>query len=200
MFTDRQTGRRTAGRQTKKYRISSPGLFLKNFSHTLWLFNKIKHNGNLSLINKVEYMYIMSYNDRKCQTASKCLLRNGTEARSIFIHSFRSFQCILFVKKQLFLSQRPGRGIVDYVPFWPPGQYDLTKLAHCTSRSCMLQRKIEKVPRGIRGEKSSKDMASSRNLVSTIGALASPKMGDGTRCPENKTTIRPLRHIPRVFF
>ena len=46
------------------------------------------------------------------------------------------------------------------------------------------RRKIEKVPRGIRGEKSSKDMASSRNLVSTIGALASPKMGDGTRCPE----------------
>ena len=44
--------------------------------------------------------------------------------------------------------------------------------------------KIEKVPRGIRGEKSSKDMASSRNSVSTIGALASPKMGDGTRCPE----------------
>ena len=44
-----------------------------------------------------------------------------------------------------------------------------------------LQSKIEKVPRGIRGEKSSKDMASSRNLVSTIGALASPKMGDGTR-------------------
>ena len=43
---------------------------------------------------------------------------------------------------------------------------------------------MEKVPRGIRGEKSSKDKASSRNLVSTIGALASPKMGDGTRCPE----------------
>ena len=47
-----------------------------------------------------------------------------------------------------------------------------------------IESKIEKVPRGIRGEKSSKDMASSRNLVSTIGALASPKMGDGTRCPE----------------
>ena len=49
---------------------------------------------------------------------------------------------------------------------------------------CAMMSKIEKVPRGIRGEKSSKDMASSRNLVSTIGALASPKMGDGTRCPE----------------
>ena len=44
--------------------------------------------------------------------------------------------------------------------------------------------KIEKVPRGIRGEKSSEDMASWRNLVSTIEELASPKMGDGTRCPE----------------
>ena len=37
-----------------------------------------------------------------------------------------------------------------------------------------VRSKIEKVPRGIRGEESSKDMASSRNLVSTIGALASP--------------------------
>ena len=32
-------------------------------------------------------------------------------------------------------------------------------------------------------------MASSRNLVSTIGALASPRMGDGTRCPETRTTL-----------
>ena len=44
--------------------------------------------------------------------------------------------------------------------------------------------KIEKLPRGIRGETSSKDMASSRNLVSTIGAQAIPTMGDGIRCPE----------------
>ena len=47
-----------------------------------------------------------------------------------------------------------------------------------------VKSKIEKVPRVIQGEKSSKDMASSRNLVSTIGAQASPKMGDITRCPE----------------
>ena len=37
--------------------------------------------------------------------------------------------------------------------------------------------KIEKVPRGIQSEMSSKDMASSRNLVSIIGAQASPKKG-----------------------
>ena len=46
--------------------------------------------------------------------------------------------------------------------------------------------KIEKVPRVIQGENSSKDTASSRNLVSTIGAQASPKTGGGggSRCPE----------------
>ena len=58
------------------------------------------------------------------------------------------------------------------------------KRSRCPQKKFTVKRKIEKVPRGIRGEKSSKDMASSRNLVSTIGALASPKMGDGTRCPE----------------
>ena len=44
--------------------------------------------------------------------------------------------------------------------------------------------KIEKVPRGFQDEKWSKDMASSRNLVSIIGAQASSKRGDGTRCLE----------------
>ena len=43
-------------------------------------------------------------------------------------------------------------------------------------------------------------MASSRNLVSTIGAQASPTMGDGTRCPERKKEgyiriLRKYRHL-----
>ena len=50
------------------------------------------------------------------------------------------------------------------------------KLALYTIGNGNFFSKIEKVPRGIRGEKSSKDMACSRNLVSTIGALASPKI------------------------
>ena len=57
-----------------------------------------------------------------------------------------------------------------------------------------IEGKIEKVPRGIRGQKSSKDMASSRNLVSTIGAQASPTMGDGTRCPEGKAFPAGMPH------
>ena len=35
----------------------------------------------------------------------------------------------------------------------------------------------QEVPRGMQGDKSSKNMASSRNLVSAIGAQASPKKG-----------------------
>ena len=37
--------------------------------------------------------------------------------------------------------------------------------------------KIEKIQRGIQGEKSSKESAISENLVSTIGASKSPKKG-----------------------
>ena len=47
----------------------------------------------------------------------------------------------------------------------------------CYQHFKVLQSKIEKVARGTQGEKSTKDMASSRNLVSTIGAQASPKKG-----------------------
>ena len=46
---------------------------------------------------------------------------------------------------------------------------------------------MEKVPMGIRYEKSSKDMASSMNLVSTIGAQASPKMGGTEPGVRNET-------------
>ena len=65
--------------------------------------------------------------------------------------------------------------------------------------------KIEKVPSGIRVEKSSKDMARSRNLVSTIGALASPKMGGRNQVSErvsvpcwHATPVAPVRCKPSL--
>ena len=51
-----------------------------------------------------------------------------------------------------------------------------SKIEKVDQQPTNVARQIGKVPRGIRGEKSSKDMASSRNLVSTIGAQASPTM------------------------
>ena len=41
-----------------------------------------KCNGNFSLINNMDYMSIMTLNDRKCQNALKCFLRNGTESKN----------------------------------------------------------------------------------------------------------------------
>ena len=47
-----------------------------------------------------------------------------------------------FVKKHLFLSQSTGKGRGGIMsPSGPPGHFDLTKLAHCTSTSCFLQNK-----------------------------------------------------------
>ena len=71
----------------------------------------------------------------------------------------------------------------------PSGQVSTEYSFSCKSQKHrkwqkLVRSKIERVPRDIRGEKSSKDMASSRNLVSTIGTQASPKKGDGTMCPE----------------
>ena len=53
--------------------------------------------------------------------------------------------------------------------------------------------KLEKIPRGIRGERSIKYMASSRNLVSTTGAQTSPKTakGDGGRNQVSERVILP---------
>ena len=48
---------------------------------------------------------------------------------------------------------------------------------------------IEKVLRGIQSEKSSEHTASSRNLVSTMGAKVSPQKGDGTRCQKGKRSL-----------
>ena len=50
-------------------------------------------------------------------------------------------------------------------------------------------KQIEKVPRSILGEKSSKDTASSRNLVSTIEAQESPEKGTGPGVRKGKHSL-----------
>ena len=61
-----------------------------------------------------------------------------------FIHTFWSFLCIRFVKKQFFLSQTTGKwgggGILDYVPLWAPG--DLTEPNWHTSHLDHVSNKI----------------------------------------------------------
>ena len=56
--------------------------------------------------------------------------------------------------------------------------------------------KIQKVPRGIQGEKSSKDMVSSRNLVSTIEAQAGPKRRTEKRVSVPCWCVTPVANAP----
>ena len=56
--------------------------------------------------------------------------------------------------------------------------YNYLKIISLQNFMAKIISKIEKEPRGIRGEKSNKDMANSKNLVSTIGAQTSPIMRD----------------------
>ena len=84
----------------------------------------------------------------------------------------KAFVCFIIQQCPTYNNKRWSRRILNEINIY------------CQYIILTIWSKIEKVPRGIRGEKSSKDMASSRNLVSTIGALASPKMGDVTRCRE----------------
>ena len=77
----------------------------------------------------------------------------------------------------------------------------LTFLARCLM--ILKWRKIEKVPRGIQGEKSKKDMASLKNLVSTFGAQASPKKG-GRNQVSGRVSVpcwhaKPFENVPLQY-
>ena len=112
------------------YRISSTGLRLEELILLPFLIqfdSFLKHNGNFSLINNMEYIYIMTLNDRKCQNASKCLLGNGTESKNNTSYILQdNFNAFGFVETQFFCRER-GRVDLDCALVWVPGSHFLTK-------------------------------------------------------------------------
>ena len=109
-----------------------------NFSHTIWLFYKTQCKVHSNQWHGVYVYTDLNWHKTRqmfffCEMASK--------ARTL-LHTFRLFQCIRFVKKHLFLSKTTGKGwILDYTAYCARGRFDWTKLANCTSRSCILQHK-----------------------------------------------------------
>ena len=86
-------------------------------------------------------MCIITQNDRKCQNASKCLLRNGTESNDtssyILLDHSNAFNLSggnFFVENKLTRAYlKWGRGGLDFStipPFGAPFHFDWTKLAH----------------------------------------------------------------------
>ena len=85
-------------------------------------------------------MCIITQNDRKCQNASKCLLRNGTESNDtssyILLDHSNAFNLSggNFLSRtslpEPILSGEGGGEFFNYSPFWGPLHFDWTKLAH----------------------------------------------------------------------
>ena len=103
----------------------------RGFQIISYMFNlKVKQtlDNEICCIHCMEYMYIITQNDRKCQNALKCLLRNGTKSNDtssyiIFITPMHS------VCREEFLSQaqtyqnlsKVGMGwIFNYSSVWCP--------------------------------------------------------------------------------
>ena len=91
----------------------------------------------------MEFMYIMTENNRKCPNASKCRLRKGTESKNTSSYILLDYFNAFGLSRNNFFcrKQRENGGILNSPPSEPPGQFDWTKLAHCTSRPCILQNK-----------------------------------------------------------
>ena len=63
---------------------------------------------------------------------------------NFFTYQFRSLKCIRFVENNFFVANNREGGGEEFetlLPFWAPGHLDWTKLAQCTTRSCILQNK-----------------------------------------------------------
>ena len=88
----------------------------------------------------MEYMCIITQNDRKCQNASKCLLRNGTESNDTSSYILLDHANAFGLSGGNFLSRTSlpepiliGEGGGEFStipPFGAPLHFDWTKLAH----------------------------------------------------------------------
>ena len=91
----------------------------------------------------MEYMCIITQNDRKCQNASKCLLRNGTESNDTSSYILLDHSNAFGLSGGNILSRTSlpepilsgegggGGGEFSTIPsFGAPLHFDWTKLAH----------------------------------------------------------------------
>ena len=111
----------------------------RGFQIISYMFNL---NINQALANQIcctHKMCIITQNDRICQNASKCLLRNGTESNdtSSYILLVNSNALGLSGGNILSRTSLPepilsgeGGEFSTIPPFWAPLHFDWTKLAH----------------------------------------------------------------------
>ena len=122
----------------------------RGFQIISYMFNL---NVKQALANQIcctQNMCIITQNDRKCQNASKCLLRNGTESNDtssyIFLDHSNAFNLsggILLSRTSLPEPIFSGKGgwIFNYSPCWGPLAFWQDQTGTCTTWLWGLQYK-----------------------------------------------------------
>ena len=113
----------------------------RGFQIISYMFNL---NVKQALANQIcctHNMCIITQNDRKCQSASKCLLRNGTESNHTSSYILLDHSNAFNLAGGIFLSRTSlpepilsgeggGLNFSSIPPFGAPLHFDWTKLAH----------------------------------------------------------------------
>ena len=100
----------------------------------------------------MEYMCIITKKDRKCQNASKCLLRNGTASNdtssyilldhsNAFNLSGGNFLSRTSLPEPILSGEGGGGEFFNYSPFWGPLAFWLDQTGTCTTWLWGLQYK-----------------------------------------------------------
>ena len=103
-------------------------------------------------VSQSNLLYPITQNDRKCQNASKCLLRNGTESNdtssyilldhsNAFNLSGENFLSRTSLPEPILSGEGGGGWIFIYSPFWGPHAFWLDQTGTCTTWLWGLQYK-----------------------------------------------------------
>ena len=70
----------------------------------------VSQSNQICCTHNMEYTYIITLNDRKCQNASKCLLPNGTERKKTSSQVNLGPSNAFGLSRSIFLSRTMGKG------------------------------------------------------------------------------------------
>ena len=113
----------------------------RGFQIISYMFNLEVKQALANQICRTHNMCIITQNDRKCQNASKCLLRNGTESNdtssyilldhsNAFNLSGGNFLSRTSLPEPILSGEGGGVNFSTIPPFGAPLHFDWTKLAH----------------------------------------------------------------------
>ena len=104
--TDEQPDNRVSNKLDWSRPVELKQFFKNLFDEYNLILLHYKLNADFSPINNIYGVYVYNdLNDRKCQNASKCLLRNGTESNNTFPYILLDYSNAFGLSRRNFLSR-----------------------------------------------------------------------------------------------